>query len=181
MTYNGIGIGRKPKFEQLREYLAHTGINLDAMEIYKYWEPRHWSTKKGAPIKTLEKAVSIVCSHIKREAEKLKNKEEQKKTMPIKKNKAQKKDRVLIPVASSLNTDNSWMTYKEQLQDKRWKAFRQFVFTVRGRWCEKCGSLYSLEIHHPTYFNGRKAWEYTCNEVQVLCDKCHKKEHGIEK
>jgi len=133
MTYKGVNIGRKPKFDQLREYLAHSGINLDAMEIYKYWEPKHWMTRKGTPVKTLEGAVDVVCDNIKREAKKLAKNTKEKKSPSCKRNKVVKKERVLIPLSQNSNQDTSWMTYNDQLQDRRWKAFREFIFAIKGR------------------------------------------------
>ncbi|MDG1302391.1 MAG: hypothetical protein P8R37_12480 [Opitutae bacterium] len=35
-----------------------------------------------------------------------------------------------------------------------------------------------LNIHHKTYLNGKEPWEYPLNNFEVLCDKCHAKEHG---
>lgn len=69
--------------------------------------------------------------------------------------------------------------YSEQLKDPRWFAFREKVFKVRGRKCEHCGSTVWLQVHHPKYKYGRKAWEYSTDEVVVLCRECHKKEHNI--
>jgi 5-methylcytosine-specific restriction endonuclease McrA len=69
--------------------------------------------------------------------------------------------------------------YSEKLKDKKWKAFRNFVFVVRGCKCEMCGATQKLQVHHPKYVKGRKAWEYTCNEVVVLCEQCHRKAHGL--
>ena len=74
---------------------------------------------------------------------------------------------------------NNRQNYQEQLEDLRWTVFRAFVFVVKGQRCEKCGSTHCLNLHHIKYVPGRKAWEYTCNEVQVLCKECHAKEHGI--
>ena len=70
------------------------------------------------------------------------------------------------------------MYYDDQLEDERWKAFREFIFVVRGKRCEKCGNTNHLQIHHPKYIPRRMAWEYTCREVQVLCRKCHAETHG---
>ena len=78
------------------------------------------------------------------------------------------------------NAPEGHQAYNDQLKDPRWSAFRNFVFVVRKMRCEKCGSKEALQIHHPQYITGRKAWEYTCNEVQVLCRECHKKIHGIK-
>lgn len=71
------------------------------------------------------------------------------------------------------------MHYDEFLQDPRWKAFRQFVFSVRGRKCERCQSSGNLQVHHIKYKEGLLPWEYTCNDVMVLCRGCHEKIHGI--
>lgn len=79
---------------------------------------------------------------------------------------------------SRRNSKRPSMSYIEQLTDDRWKAFREFIFAVRGRKCEKCGETTSLQVHHPKYIPGRKAWEYNCKEVKVLCRKCHAAIHG---
>ena len=71
------------------------------------------------------------------------------------------------------------MHYDEFLQDPRWKTFRQFVFSVRGRKCERCQSSGNLQVHHIKYKEGLLPWEYTCNDVMVLCRGCHEKIHGI--
>lgn len=71
-------------------------------------------------------------------------------------------------------------SYEEQLKDSKWLAFREKVFKVKGRKCEKCGSILNLQIHHPKYKNNRMAWEYSINEVVVLCRKCHATEHNLE-
>lgn len=72
-------------------------------------------------------------------------------------------------------------SYQEQLEDIRWTMFRTFVFVVRGQKCEQCGSTHYLNLHHVKYIPGRKAWEYNCNEVRVLCQECHEKIHNIQK
>lgn len=69
--------------------------------------------------------------------------------------------------------------YDEQLKTDLWSKFRKIVFSKRGRSCEKCGSKRNLQIHHPRYIYGRKAWEYTTDEVMALCRDCHKKIHGL--
>ncbi len=72
------------------------------------------------------------------------------------------------------------MHYDEFLQDERWPAFRKFIFAGRGCKCEKCGSHERLQIHHIKYKEGLRPWEYTCNDVMVLCRDCHAKIHGIK-
>jgi 5-methylcytosine-specific restriction endonuclease McrA len=66
----------------------------------------------------------------------------------------------------------------KKLKDEKWKAFRWFVMKVRGEKCETCGSTENLQVHHLKY-KKVKAWEYTCNDVIVVCRDCHKRLHGI--
>lgn len=75
--------------------------------------------------------------------------------------------------------NHHFIDYSDQMSDARWKAFRKFVFAVRGSKCELCGSGKSLQVHHPKYIKGLKAWEYTCNQVIVVCRCCHEKIHSI--
>ena len=71
-------------------------------------------------------------------------------------------------------------SYQKELEDHRWKSFREFVLTVRGKECEVCGSKKGLQVHHLYYNANSHPWEYTCREVLVVCDSCHKKIHGIK-
>lgn len=182
MTYKGKDIGRKPTFDQLREYIKHEGLCLDAMEIYHYWEPKFWLTKKGGRVKTLESAVNVVNSikHCKAVREKNKQKKQKSKKTSTKLPKPSKVKPVKSkPVSLPQSTPRiPRMSYEEQLQDDRWKAFREFIFAVRGHKCEKCGATTYLQVHHPKYIPGRMAWEYTCKEVKVLCRMCHAVVHG---
>lgn len=72
------------------------------------------------------------------------------------------------------------LSYKEQLKDPRWLAFREKVFKIKGMKCEHCNSTFNLQIHHPKYKENKMAWEYSINEVVVLCRKCHVAEHNLE-
>lgn len=70
--------------------------------------------------------------------------------------------------------------YHKQLKTKEWKDYRKLVFSSRGKVCEMCGVNTNLQVHHPQYVFGRKAWEYPISEVVVLCRKCHEKVHNIK-
>lgn len=181
MTYKGIDIGRKPKFDQLREYIKQENLCFDAMDVYHYWEPKFWSTKNGVRVKSLERAVEVVNKNIQRlkDCDKKGKKQKTKKASPQLSlpSKTKPKKYKSTPAPKKFQKD-SWMPYEEQLQDNRWKAFRTFIFAVRGKKCERCGAVNNLQIHHPKYIYGRMAWEYTCKEVQVLCEKCHAAVHG---
>lgn len=68
--------------------------------------------------------------------------------------------------------------YHRYLKSKKWKDFRLKIINERGKKCEKCGNKKYLEIHHLTYDN---VFNETRNDVMVLCDLCHRKEHNIKR
>lgn len=92
------------------------------------------------------------------------------------------KEKLTIPITVDYSPKKvrSRVAYASQLDDERWKAFREFVFVVRGRSCERCGATNCLQVHHKYYKHGLMAWEYTCNDVIVLCRECHGRLHGIK-
>lgn len=71
--------------------------------------------------------------------------------------------------------------YYEQLKDPRWQKKRLERLSL-ARWeCENCGSgTETLNVHHVRYLKGRKPWEYSDDELQVLCQSCHKEHHAAE-
>lgn len=56
--------------------------------------------------------------------------------------------------------------------------WRRLSWTKRkGQCCERCGSRKRLQAHHRFY---REHWFDTeLDDLEVLCRKCHEKEHGI--
>lgn len=173
MTYNGENIGLVPKLALIEVYIAEKGLYIEPQEVYNYWENKSWLTKKGKPVQTLEVAVNVYNSIVM-----------QRSIKTEKENKAQEKKtrKNARKIESKLKIENikkkPYVLYSEQLKDNRWKAFRLFVLKVRGRRCEICGSEENLQVHHLTYKNGSMAWEYTCNDVIVVCRECHKKLHN---
>lgn len=71
------------------------------------------------------------------------------------------------------NTKPDW---SELLRDSRWERLR--AATVRKHpFCKSCrqrGRI--LNVHHPVY-DGRKPWEYSTEELVVLCTSCHEGIH----
>lgn len=46
--------------------------------------------------------------------------------------------------------------------------------------CNCCGNKEKqLHVHHRTYLNGLKPWEYDDSLLTTLCDDCHEKTHMI--
>lgn len=176
MTYKGLEIGRVPTLSVIREFIIEKKMNLSAEEVYNHYEAMGWKTKKGTPIKSLETIVSsmngIALMNEKREKEKAERDIEKKKRKLIR--------RRTIQIREENMKNCKYVKYNKQLKDPRWLAFRNFVFTVRGRECEICGSKDNLQIHHLLYRKNSMAWEYSTKDVAVLCSSCHSKLHGIK-
>ena len=198
MTFKGDTIVGKPTFAMVEIYIAEKGLFCDAKECFDYWENKEWLTKKGVEPKTLEIAIdcynSIAINRFaKRSAKslgitKLRGKKKKSEMKILRRTIASGGLKGLenqIKIESfeakkKVVNKREYTPYIEQLNDRRWEAFRKFVFVVRGKKCEICGGTHILQVHHPKYKGGRLAWEYTCNEVQVLCKECHEKVHNIK-
>jgi hypothetical protein len=83
---------------------------------------------------------------------------------------------------SELTTEEEAMWFEErtkQYHDPRWKRRRdRKVFSIG--YCECCGSARQLEVHHIQYYRDRHIWEYSDDELKVLCKKCHLQQHGMK-
>lgn len=201
MTYKGDKIIGKPSLALIEIYIAEKGLYCDPKDCYNYWEAKNWETAKHREVKTLEAAIISYNGIVVNRASKKKAKELGITKLSKKKRKSGEKAIRKEFLAGNKGLDNfiklekfginvskpqkakkelEFTPYDEQLKDKRWEAFRKFVFAIRGRKCEHCGATKNLQVHHPKYVFGRKAWEYTCNEVEVVCRECHKKIHNIK-
>jgi len=46
--------------------------------------------------------------------------------------------------------------------------------------CQSCSETEeTLHVHHKQYFKGRAVWEYSNDELVVLCDSCHRDAHDL--
>ena len=71
------------------------------------------------------------------------------------------------------------MTYSEQLRDPRWQRKRLETLNAAGWKCGQChNDRRTLHVHHLLY---RKIapWGYSLDELEVLCEPCHRKFHGF--
>ena len=59
----------------------------------------------------------------------------------------------------------------------KWRQLADELKRSRGNKCEKCASPKQLEVHHKEYIQFREVWDYPRDLLQVLCFRCHKKEH----
>lgn len=72
------------------------------------------------------------------------------------------------------------LSYAEQLKDPRWQRKRLERLAASDWKCKVCGDATKpLNVHHKIYVRGRLPWEYSGDELDVLCEDCHAAEHGL--
>lgn len=72
----------------------------------------------------------------------------------------------------------SLKTYQEQLNDPRWQKRKLERYSASDYTCQECGcKTEQLNLHHYEYFKGRMIWEYTDDELVLLCKSCHQELH----
>ena len=154
--------------EEIDRFLHSRRVPYEASleQVIEYWNRKNWLTLKGTKVSSVSSVVNIANSYV---------------IQQKRKNGVVGFENVL----QSKNESNGWINsrspYNDQLNTPQWKAFREFIFVVRGRRCEACGKPTCLHIHHVAYINNRYAWEYLPNEVMVLCADCHRYIHQIDK
>ncbi len=70
-------------------------------------------------------------------------------------------------------------SYSDQLRDPRWQRKRLEALSAAGWKCGNCDNdRRTLHVHHLQY---RKVppWGYKAEELEVLCDLCHREVHGF--
>jgi hypothetical protein len=72
-------------------------------------------------------------------------------------------------------------TYRRQLKNPLWIVRRCERIILALGMCERCRDTDRINVHHKRYVDGRKAWQYSDDELEVLCRNCHRAEHGILK
>ena len=159
--------------KKLQEIISQEHLKISAEFVYNFLKTKYWKRlgHKDDVTNLRYVAQSLNAQYCSRSSKALQRPlitppKKQKKPKGALKSKKPKKEK--------------WISYDEQLQDPRWLEFREKVFKARGRVCEHCGSIEVLQVHHPKYIHGKKAWEYSTDEVIVLCKKCHEKEHHID-
>lgn len=184
MTFHGEEIGI-PTLGHIEIYVSEKGLFAGADRIYDYWQKKNWLTQKGGRVKTLESACSTYNGiALQDEKKRLLGDSKVLTGKDLKRKKKEVEKQVIATklrskeIAMENEQPRPYTVYSEQLKDARWKAFRWFVFKVRGEKCEVCGSNDKLQVHHIKYNPNCKAWEYSCKEVIVVCRDCHKKIHG---
>ncbi len=166
---------KKPSLDEFCSFIERKGFDLDPYSLYREFDAKGWVNGKGEVTKSW---TALVCARNSVICQKQKNDQAVLLGIP-KQRKRESKQKYQLRVDKA-KTRAVKMNYDEFLQDPRWLAFRQFVFAVRGHKCENCGSVERLQVHHVGYKRGLLPWEYTCNDVKVLCRACHSRVHGLE-
>lgn len=66
-------------------------------------------------------------------------------------------------------------SYSDLLKDPRWQRRRLEVLEASGFACDECGNdRNTLHVHHRAYRKGAMPWEYGEEELECLCEICHK-------
>lgn len=70
--------------------------------------------------------------------------------------------------------------FKKQYEHPLWQKKRLEALEDASWKCDDCHAKdKQLHVHHRTYKKGCKVWEYDLDELQVLCEDCHKKIHAF--
>jgi hypothetical protein len=79
---------------------------------------------------------------------------------------------------STLETNMAKKAYWELLRDPRWQKRRLEIMQLAEFRCEFCQEeSKTLNVHHRIYRKGANPWDYSDNELQCLCEDCHKIQH----
>lgn len=72
-------------------------------------------------------------------------------------------------------------TYAELLKDPRWQKKRLEIMQRDNFMCRHCGVTdKELQVHHLSYMNGVKPWDYSDAELVTLCKDCHTLSHRVD-
>lgn len=74
--------------------------------------------------------------------------------------------------------EHAKMPYQEFLDSQFWSYIRVIKRVQSGYRCERCNSDHFLHVHHLTYEH-RGIEHLHLNDLMVLCEACHRKEHGL--
>ncbi len=69
-------------------------------------------------------------------------------------------------------------SYRERLKHPRWQRRRLERLSTADWKCSRCAAADKpLHVHHKVYRAGAEPWEYSDDELAVLCEDCHDLEH----
>lgn len=73
------------------------------------------------------------------------------------------------------------MNYAQQMKHPLWQKKRLEVLEANEYTCQNCDDKETtLHVHHPFYKRGAMIWDYAKEELECLCEKCHKDAHALD-
>lgn len=74
------------------------------------------------------------------------------------------------------------MTYAEKLKHPKWQKRRLEILEAHGFKCSTCQSGdKTLHVHHRRYRKGAEPWEYGDDDLDCLCEDCHKETTALDR
>jgi len=68
--------------------------------------------------------------------------------------------------------------YRIYLQSNKWKVLRKTVIDRDKRRCTNCGTNCDLQVHHIHYNGIYDNFDFSLDQLQTLCKRCHDKLHN---
>ena len=86
-----------------------------------------------------------------------------------------------VPDPFNQMSEGMSMEWKDQYKHPNWQKKRLEALEAADFTCERCtGEEKQLHVHHKRYVKGRMIWEYSIDELEVLCDTCHEDAHAFK-
>jgi len=86
----------------------------------------------------------------------------------------QAQERLKQEIEKSGYTRKKWYR-KVYLLSEHWNNLKiRLFFSIGGKRCHKCGFDKYIEVHHINYKN---IYDVLLSDLEVLCRRCHKREH----
>lgn len=64
--------------------------------------------------------------------------------------------------------------------DPRWQKIRLRILERDGFTCKACGNTdITLHVHHLRYKKGKKIWDVNDDDLETLCELCHKRVENL--
>lgn len=71
------------------------------------------------------------------------------------------------------------ISFSEQYRHPEWQKKRLESLSNSEFVCQRCfSSDEHLHVHHKRYVKDRMVWEYSIDELEVLCEYCHEQTHA---
>lgn len=69
------------------------------------------------------------------------------------------------------------MKHFETQRHPLWIQRRDKYLEDNGTVCVQCGDWEHPHVHHKSYQNGRAYWDYSDDDLEILCERCHGEFH----